>query len=385
MTARQKGEKVSGLAWKRNADEVLERLRRFLRRQMQDGILCTLSWGSVRLDCEQKWQEFERKWGTFEEGQKRPFPSNEEIFERETIDLQDLGRIEDDRLPVVYSTLDAGEGITGAFFGAPIRFLHRQRGPTFSKAQAALPDYARLADLKFSLGNPWVQRLLGIQSYFERRADGHFAQHPFLTMDALNFACELREASSAYLDVYEHPDELRQLMEVGFDFNIRFQQAQMDVIGPYGDGCFNWLSGWAPFPKAVSMSVDAHVICSVTTYAELGFDYNQRLIDHFGHGLMHFHCCRTDLAAEVAKLRGLQMFQYGGDTRDPLPEVDRLPQMRDAVGDIPIQVGCEMKTFLERLQAGTLMPNVWYFVSAEPSMSLDEANRLMVRVRAYRA
>ncbi len=384
MPTPRKELRVSGLAWKRNADQVLDRLRSFLRCEMQDGILCTLS-GAVRLDCEGEWRRFERRWDRFEEGQDRQFPSAEEVYERETIGLQKLGGIEDDRLPVVYSTLDAGEGITGALFGAPIRFIHRPRAPAFSKAEAALPDYSRLDGLCFSLDNPWAQRLLGIQACFRQRADGRFGQHPFLTMDGLNFACELREASNAYLDVYAQPEELRRLMEVGLDFNVRFQEAQLDAIGPFADGCFDWLSGWTPFPKAVAMSVDAYVVCSAQTYAEFGFDYNQRLLSHFGHGLMHFHCCRPDLAAEVAKLRGLDLFQYGGDTRDPAPEVERLPAMRAAVGDVPIQVSCGLPTFLERLQARSLPPNVWYVVHAHERIAVDEANRLMEKVRAYRA
>jgi hypothetical protein len=349
---------------------------------MQDGILCTLP---VAIDCERQWQDFERKWGTFTEGQERPFPSNEEILDRLVIGLEARGQARDDWLPVLYSTLDAGEGIAGALMGAAsIRFLHRSRAPTFSKAETVLPDYSHLHELTFSLENPWMRRLLDLQEHFERRAGTRFAQHPFLTMDAMNFACELREATNAYLDVYEHPHELRRLMEIGLDFNIRFQEAQMDLIGPHRDGCFVWLAGWAPFERAVSMSVDAHVICSAKTYVEFGFDYNQRLIDHFGHGLMHFHCNRADLAAEVARLRGLELFQFGGDTRDGVADIDRAEDMRAAVGEIPLQVSCGMETFRRRLEERTLLPNVWYTVGGQ-GVSTEEANRLMETVRSYRA
>jgi hypothetical protein len=121
-------------------------------------------------------------------------------------------------------------------------------------------------------------------------------------MDALHFACEMRGATQTYLDIYEHPDGLRQLMEIGLDFNIRFQEAQMERIGGFGNGCFVWLGDWVPFPRAVSLSVDAYVVCSPECYARLGFEYQSRLIRHFGHGLLHFHCNRADLAAVAAKL-----------------------------------------------------------------------------------
>ncbi len=247
-----------------------------------------------------------------------------------------------------------------------------------------MPDYSSLSDYRFSLTNPWTRRFLSIQEYFADRAGGLFAQHPCLTMDALNFVCEVRGATQAYLDVYEHPDQLRQLMEIGLDFNVRFQEAQMDRIGSFRGGCFVWLADWVPFPTAVSLSVDAYVMCSTECYARAGFEYQRRLIKHFGHGLMHFHCNRTDLAAEVAKLPGLELFQFGGDPKDPRPQIDCLPEMRAVVGEIPIQISCPLDDFLSRMDAGTLPPNVWYNVKG-PSISVEQANQLMARVRNYRA
>jgi len=370
---------MSGLAWKRNADEILERRRRFFRREMLDGILVSLP---VAIDVEAEWQAFERRWPQYEEGGTRPYPSDEEIFERELIGLRARGQAEDDELPVLYTTLDAGEGIVGGMFGGDIRFLHRPRGAAFSATKTVLPDYAGLSSLPDPMASPWTARLLDIQRYFADHADGRFGQHPFLTMDALNFVAELRGASQAYLDIYEYPDELRALMEIGLDYNIRFQEAQQAITGGCEDGCFVMMGGWAPFPRAICMSVDAYVICGVQSYVELGFEYQQRLLEHFGYGIMHFHCNRTDLAAEVAKLPGLRMFQFGGDTRDSIPEVEHVPAMRKAIGDIPIMVSCSMEHFLTHLHGRTLPGNVWYRVDG--SMSVDEANRLMDEVRAHR-
>lgn len=372
---------MTGLSWKRNLEETLERRRRFFNRQMLDGILVTLP---VRLDTEAAWSGFEQKWGRYEEGQARPFPSNEETFERSAIGLEQRGQVEDDWLPVVYSTLDAGESMVGAMFGKPVRFIHRQRNAAFSKAETALRDYSGLDSLSFSLEGQWTRRFLSIQDHFERHADGRFAQHPCLTIDALNFAVELRQATRAYLDLYEHPDQLRALMELGLDFNIRFQQAQMQRIPGYAGGCFVWLGGWVPLPSAMSLSVDAYVICSVRHYVEFGFEYQRRLIQHFGCGLMHFHCNRTDLAAEVAKLPGLALFQYGGDTRDPVPEIDRLPEMRRAAAGVPLQVSCSLREFRSRLAERRLPGNVWYTIGGE-LLDVDEANRLAEKARAYRA
>lgn len=372
-----------GLSWKRNLEVVLERHRRFFRREMQDGILASLP---VKLNTEAQWAGFEKKWKAYPESDPRPFPCNEEIFEREIIGLEERGAVEDDNLPVVYSILDAGESMVGAMFGQDVHYFHRPRAPAYSGAEPVLSDYKDLANLRFSLENAWARRFLAIQDYFSEHAEGRFAQHPCLTMDALNFAAEIRGATQAYLDIYEHPEELKVLMETGLDFNIRFQEAQARRTGTYAGGSFNWLGGWVPFPGSVSLSVDAYVICSVRNYVELGFDYQRRLIEHFGHGLLHFHCNRADLASEAAKLPNLALFQFGGDTRDPLSELERLPEMRRAVGDIPIMLNCARGEFQARLAAHKLLPNVWYnVVAADESdyFSIDAANRLMEKVRAY--
>jgi hypothetical protein len=96
---------------------------------------------------------------------------------------------------------------------------------------------------------------------------------------------------------------------------------------------------------------------------------------------MHFHCNRTDLAAVVANLPGLELFQFGGDPKDPKPEIEHLSEIRAVVGDIPIRTTCSLDDFLSRMDAGTLQPNVWYDVTQ--SISVQQANQIMKKVRNY--
>jgi hypothetical protein len=398
------GEAMLGLSFKRNADQALDRRRAFFHRRMGEGILATLpvAVGAYRPpttgwkappaaagDVIAQWQAFEKKWGTFADGQARPFPSNEEILERNMIGLERRGQVEDDWLPVLYSTLDAGESMVAGMFGRPMRFMHRRRGPAYSMAEPFLNDYDELASLNLEFDSPWARQFLSIPAYFTRHAAGRFGQHSFFPIDALNFAVELVGTVRAYEDLYVNPGPLRELMEFGLEFNIKVQETLLRAIPPYRDGSLVFMADWAPMPagrRAIIVGVDAYVICSTQHYVEFGFEYNRRLIEHFGAAVIHFHCNRADLAAEVARLPNLLMFQFGGDSRDPVPEIDRLPEMRRAVGDIPMQINCPLDTFLQRLDNRTLMPNVWYLVqSAGPGLGMDEANQLAERVRAYRA
>jgi hypothetical protein len=300
------------------------------------------------------------------------------------VELQKRGEVEDDTLPVAYSILDGGESMIGGLFGKPIKFYHRDHYAAYSKAEEVVQDYSTLPT--FSKKNEWFQRFLSIQKCFEKHMGDCFGQHPCLTMDALNFVVEMRGTTSAYLDLYEHPEEIRLLLELGLKFNIAFQDAQRKMISKFGGGCFEWLCQWVPFENAVSLSVDAYAITSVEHYVEYGFDYQRRLIEHFGHGFLHFHCTRADLAKEVIKLPGLELFQFGDDPKDKTPNIDHLPEMREIVGDVPMMIKCRKPEFVIRLDKGELMPNVWYYVGQDgENFTKDEANRLMDRVRAYRA
>ena len=324
---------------------------------------------------------FIRKWERYHEGDERPFPNNEEILERMQLGLLERGQVEDDWLPTVYSVIDGGDDMPRGLFGRPIRFFHRE-GAAYSGADPILQDYAGLEKLSFSTSAPWARRMLGIQEHFEQRVAGRFAQHTGLTIDAMNFAVMARGTTEAYIDIYEHPGELRRLMEIGLDFNIRYLEAQFQRIGGYRGGCFVWLGDWVPFPSAISLSVDAYVLCSTETYAKFGLEYQSRLIQRFGHGLMHFHDNRADLAAEVARLPGLLLFQYGAGLPNGPPDYTFLPRIRKAVGEIPIQVSYPLESFRDELSRHTLMPNVMYRVSGGP-IAPDDANRLMEKVRAY--
>ena len=65
-------------------------------------------------------------------------------------------------------------------------------------------------------------------------------------------------------------------------------------------------------------------------------------------------------------MSGLGLFPFGGDPKDPTPEIEHLPAMRAAVGEIPIMISCPFDVFLSRMDAGTLPPNVRYVVHGEP-------------------
>ena len=70
------------LAGHATLEEIRERRRRFFTRQMQDSILVCFP---VKVDREDEWAAFDRKWRKYPLSEERPFPSNEEIYENRLI------------------------------------------------------------------------------------------------------------------------------------------------------------------------------------------------------------------------------------------------------------------------------------------------------------
>ncbi|MFC1526951.1 hypothetical protein ACFL6X_09105, partial [Candidatus Latescibacterota bacterium] len=87
------------------------------------------------------------------------------------------------------------------------------------------------------------------------------------------------------------------------------------------------------------------------------------------------------LLESVASVRGIRALYLGDDVGFPLA-FDTLEQICARTGDLPLVVSAECEPFRQRLGAGDLPGGVYYLVRGVPG--LDEGNRLMDTVRAYR-
>ena len=113
-------------------------------------------------------------------------------------------------------------------------------------------------------------------------------------------------------------------------------------------------------------------------------------IDHFGSGWFHLHTLGLHLLPHVAQLKNLAAIEISDDPNVPERGFLILDRIKKTVGDVPVQVAARPGEFIEGLERGTLPGNVIYLVCEDnyadvPDMTVDDANRLMEKVRAYRA
>lgn len=372
------------LEYKRNAEQAVDRLRCLYRREMPDQILAVMhGFPNPHL------AEYVAKWNPPPAGAECPLPSREEAFDLWDAKLRILRDLEDDSLPVAYAMLDFGESGFAAFLGATIHFYAKSLGEqysggTYSWAEPLLADWGPLDRLSFCRENPWVQRFFDGLEYFIPRARGRFGINAFLCIDALTLACELRGTSHAYLDLYEHPQELRRLMELGVDVNAQMLAMQYAMIDPFQEGRFIFTGEWVPHPSPVPLSVDPYILCAPGAYRDFGREYQQHLLDRFGAGFVHFHGPRLDLLPEVLELRGLIFLQGFDSGRWDEPRAfEILPEIKRLCGDIPLVISCTKEELVFGMRGRTLPGGILYGVGGVES--IEEANRLMEEVRRYRA
>lgn len=285
--------------------------------------------------------------------------------------------VEDDLLPV--ARVSFGSAAYGGYLGAKVTF---DSGAGWS--YPLLADYNQLDQLHFDEQNEWIQRQQEACRCFVQTAQGKFALCETEQMNGLNLV-ELLRGTAVYTDFFDYPDELHRLLDFAGAFDIRFTEMQRDILAPclkYQEGVFSIFRIWLP-GRAVWVSVDAYGLCSSKVFREFGAPYLQRVIDHFGGGWIHVHSNDVRLLPEIVKLVGILGIGIYDDPGAPRG-FERLAQIRQVTGDIPLQIDCRVEELEQGLAKGDLPGSVMY-IAKNGEGTIAQVNRLMEKVRAYKA
>jgi hypothetical protein len=295
--------------------------------------------------------------------------------------LAERAGIEDDSLPSAYLS-EFDQGLYGGLLGGEVRFLaHADVGWISSMVPPLLHDWSEFDRLRFDPQHPWWQRYRRQLQVFVERGRGKWGISHFILIDALNFVFELIGATQTYLSIEECPENVRRAIELGHELNLVVQRAFFEAAPLPEGGTLSNFAQWIP-GRIVSESLDPYHMTSVAYFERWGREPAQRMLGSFDGGVIHIHGNGRHLLEAAATLQGLKAILLLDDLGFPAA-LDVLGELKARVGQVPVALFADYPKFAQRLDRRDLPGGVMYQVTSVPD--LDTANRLMEKVRAYRA
>lgn len=88
--------------------------------------------------------------------------------------------------------------------------------------------------------------------------------------------------------IYEHPDEIHELMAVCAEIFIDTARAQLDRVQTFNDGYCNQFGIWSPGPS-IRTQDDASALVSLADYGEFMLPPQERIASEFEYSTIHLH------------------------------------------------------------------------------------------------
>ena len=172
---------MSGLLYKANAADVVERLRALYERRAADRLFAVLR---VAGEGKRTLAEFRKKHpqGPCE----HPDPAERIAYWDDY--LRERPRIEDDSLPSAY-LYEMDMALWGGMFGAETVFTcNSENGQISSNAKPVLRDWSEFERLRLDRSHPWFQAYLTQLRVFAAGAAGKFGVCPICLLNGFHFS-----------------------------------------------------------------------------------------------------------------------------------------------------------------------------------------------------
>lgn len=363
-----------------NTDQVIERRRRFFAGAMRNEILLSVH-GLQNYQTVSPQAAMERAIGLPTYGEWLDgLPAAETLARGERAGMADFLEIADDHLPLVDPYRHFGHASMVASLGFGIRYFS-QVCRIGSDCPDRVGSIGELLDLQLERRhNPMLAQMAAHIAAYKKTGGGQLLLSPYMSQDGLHVLTQLRGYENAYMDLYDEPALVHRFFDRMVGVTAGFFDFMTEQIGPYRGGWTCERVDWTP-NRCISLNLDDYLACATDILVEFGLPYLQRLVDHAGYGLVHYHTPDTRLLPEVAKLRNIAI-QIGSDLHLPEP-IETISQLRNLTGDIPLTwMRIKRDDFLKRIGEKTLPGGVEYVV--ENAIDIDDANRLAAAARDYR-
>jgi hypothetical protein len=361
---------VNSLKYKKNANDVMERLRLLYDRKAPDQIFASFELPSVAIS------DFAKQYPNDYDA----YPEPEVRIEFWDKLLSESTLLEDDSIPSAYLS-EMDQGLYGALIGGEIQFMcHHETGWISSMVRPLFNDLTEFKPVFVSTDHLWLRHYLKQLSIFKEKSWGKFGISHFILVNGLNFIFELIGATKTYLALFEHPDLVRQAIDFGFEINLGVQKRFFDLVPEFNGGTFSNMVQWIP-GRIVSESIDPFHMTSVNYFEKWGREPVERMFKEFDGGVLHIHANGRHLLEAACSLKGLKAIKMSNDV-GLTPSFELIHEFRKKAGDLPLVIDAPYDHFIEELDKHQPTGGVFYQVIGAPDV--DTVNRIMEKVRVYR-
>jgi hypothetical protein len=213
--------------------------------------------------------------------------------------------LDDDLIPAIAPWYGIAEHT--AFLGGEVEFTG---GTSFN--HQILPDWKDFDHLKLDENHPWLRMVVdGIRHCREKWGE-LFAAKLRGADGPLDIANIVR-GNDLFTDIYDHPDELHQLMDfcaaaVRFTMDRQLQEATV-----LEGGVITGFDIWLPRPCAGHLSDDASCMMSVANYEEFGLPYMRKACAAYENVMLHTHSLGKKNIPQFASVPQIKWLQISSD------------------------------------------------------------------------
>lgn len=255
-----------------------------------------------------------------------------------------------------------------AIVGCPVHFS-KTSGNMFT--QPVIYDLNRVSQLGQLSDNVWFQKLIEFAKGLVKLSQGRFPVAVPITRGPWDMVAALRGMTNLYLDLHDHPRELRRLAEACANVWIQVTRELSKIIPPWQGGFVGIFGQWGSLFNP-SPQNDVSVSVSPKTYREGMLPIDQKTVQAWPSCLFHLHSAgyrHIDALLDILEGRALEVnLDPSGPPLEKLLPVFRKVQDRH----VPLLVLCNQWNQVEELISG-LSPQglAVYHAPVTAPLSLD--------------
>lgn len=265
-----------------------------------------------------------------------------------------------------------------AILGCPIR-VSLQSSSMWSEPVLGEDWYRRFKPLKcpltplfqrgelLKLNNGWRGKLLDFTDFLSANSGGAYVVSNTLMRGPSDMVDAFIGEENLCSSIYEHPDELHELMMMCADVFIDTAWAQLDSISTFHGGYCNLFGIWAP-GTSIRTQDDASAFVSPAHYKEFMLPSQEHIASKFDHSTIHLHSNSLHVVDAVINsiISAVQVSidpqPYGPTVTDLLPIFVRMQEKKPILIEGPMMQS-ELDELLKTLSPRGLY--VWAMIESE--------------------